>query len=180
MFMMGRRIKMARLATELPDRKEFTKLHTSRATVPQLADKYFVSESTINRWIKIYGLENKLGKYILKEELERLFNIYPDSYYIAKRLGVDHQTVNKYLIQYKLIQRVVGHKIKLVDIKELYELRINQKWTFKALGKHFNVSLRTIQNRCEENEFPPVKAENMRNKWKLGNKVTGSRREYEI
>lgn len=89
---------------EIPNKEEFTKLCEDRVQSKDLAKKYFVSATTIQRWVKFYGL-NKRGYKFKKEVLEELISTSLTKNAIAEKLGCSTNTLNTYLNKYGL-QRV--------------------------------------------------------------------------
>jgi arginine repressor len=136
---------------EMPDKKEFSKLYLSHSTVFDLAEKYFVSVTTISKWIKAFGLV-KTGNYLRKEDIQRLLKMKLTFKEMAKKLDCSIPTLSRYLKKFGLIK----NKVVQIDIKELYNLRVNSEWTIIELAQLYEVSTTTIEKRCKEHEFPKV------------------------
>jgi len=152
----------------MPSKEELTADYENGKTEDELIAKYFVSRTTLYRWSRKYNLKRNVD-YIKKEDLEKLFNEGITYREMAKRLYCDHLTVWKYLVKFGIVEDTNDNRKrkKLTDIKELYELRVNSKWTFEELAELYKVSQRTVQNRCEENSFPTVKVDTMKHTWKM-------------
>ena len=146
---------------EMPNEKEFTELYLSHANITDLAIKYFVSTGTIEKWIKKFGLI-KIGKYLKKEDLENLINKGTTYTEMQKLLDCSHATLKIYIKKFGL---EVNKNI--IDIDEMYELRVNKKWTFNELAELYKTSNQMIQNRCRENNFPKVQVERQKNNWQI-------------
>ena len=155
---------------EMPDKKEFSNLYLSRATVFDLAEKYFVSVTTISRWIKIFGLI-KTGTYLKKKDLQKLLKKKTTYTEMAKKLDCSLPTLKTYLKKYKLITCKFTRSIPL-DMEEIYKLRVNSKWTFLELAELYQVSMTPIRKRCEKYNFPKVKVEQEARTWRrIGGKL---------
>ncbi len=87
-------------------------------------------------------------------------------YYVSR--NTIYRWVEKLGISRRKIQKPILKKIrrKLVDKNELYELRVNKKWTYSELAQHFHVHRTTIRNRCKEYDFPDVSHDNSNHYWK--------------
>ena len=59
-----------------------------------------------------------------------------------------------------------------VDIDELYKLRVVERWTYRKLAKHFNVSDTTLINRCKDNGFHDFKVAKKTKEWLLKPKIS--------
>lgn len=153
---------------EMPDREEFIKFYLSGASENRLMSKYYVSMRTINTWAKKFGISRK-SKDLQKQDLEKLLKDKLTYKQIGKKLNCCNQTVRAYLIKFGLAEVKPGRnktRKKLIDKNELYNLRINECWTYENLALHFNVSRMTIFNRCKEYNFPNVLQDNKNHIWK--------------
>ena len=146
---------------EMPDKKEFSDLYLSHANITDLAIKYFVSTNTIGKWIKKFGL-SKTGKYLKKEDIEKLFKKKMTHIKMAKELDCSGPTLTSYLKKFGLKES----KPNLINIKEMYELRVNSKWTFEELAELYKTTNNMIQTRCREHNFPRVKVDQEARTWR--------------
>lgn len=140
---------------DLPDKKEFSRLYLKRVPVWSLAERYFVSEGTIFRWAKEFGISNK-GDFLDKRKLKKLFDSGLSVSKISQRLCCSKPTVRKYLKKYGITKTTAKPKIQ-IDIEEMYRLRVACKWTYKELGELYQVSFMFIKYRCVEFNFPVVR-----------------------
>lgn len=145
----------------MPNEKEFSDLYLSRTTVVELARKYFVSTNVIAGWVRVFGL-SKVGKYLKKEDIEKVLRKKTTHIKMAKELNCSGPTLTSYLIKFGLKENKPDY---LIDIKEMYELRVNSKWSFGELAELYETSNQMIQNRCKQNGFPKVKVIKQKNLW---------------
>ena len=89
---------------DMPGKDELVKLCEKRVTIKELAERYFVGTTTIDRWIRFYRI-SKAGLGFKKGTLEELINTDLTKNKIAKNLGCNIKTLNTYLDKYGL-QRV--------------------------------------------------------------------------
>jgi len=164
-----RRGKMCK-AIEMPDKEEFSELYLSHVTIPELAEKYFVSDRVVNRWAKSFGL-SKIRKYLKKEDIQKVFNRGTTYTEMARQLDCSTPTLTTYLKKYNFITEGFVKRIKL-DMNEVYELRVNSRWTFMELAELYETNDATIRDRCKKHNFPKVKVEQEARTWRrIGGKL---------
>lgn len=150
---------------EIPNKEEFSKLFKSKMSYEKLAEEYFVSPLIISNWVKHFKLSRK--KYPEKNDIEELLKNKTTQIEMAKKLGCSTTTLITYIKKYGLeVSKTV------IDVKEMYELRVNCKWTFEELAELYKTSNQMIQDRCRQNGFPKVKVAKQTNLWQREKKST--------
>ena len=148
---------------ELPNKKEFSNLYLGRVTVLELSEKYFVSTSVIGKWIKEFKLI-KIGRYLKREDIKKLLKKNITFTKMAKQLNCSQATLKIYIKKYGFN---VGKYVRTIpiNIEELYELRVNSKWTFCELAELYQVTITTVEKRCKDYNFPKVKVDQEARTW---------------
>ena len=126
---------------EIPSKQELTNIYMQKnATAEKLALKYYVSKSTFNAWLKLYGISKH--KEINKIDIEQYLKDGMTYDTIINKLDCTIQTLYSYIRKYNLKRKF--EKISL-DTVELYRLRVLELWTIAELAELYNVSTFTIQ-----------------------------------
>lgn len=86
---------------EVPNKEEFEKSYFEGLSFGELADKYFVSMSTIYTWVRKFNLD-RTKMTIIENGLKELFHAGFDSKYIAKVFKSNEKTIKKYIENYGL------------------------------------------------------------------------------
>lgn len=89
------------MTLQAPDKTEFSELYLGRTTVIELSEMYFVSTQTIAKWVRDFGI-CKVGKYILKEDIEKLLGKGLTQKEMSKELNCSKPTLITYLKKYEL------------------------------------------------------------------------------
>lgn len=152
---------------EIPSKQELTNIYMQKnATAEKLALKYYVSKSTFNSWLRLYGISKH--KEIKKCDIEKYLADELSYKVIIEKLDCTLQTLYLYMKKHGLKKKF--EKIH-IDNKELYHLRVECLWTIKELAELYKVSAFIIQ--CEIKDFPKVKVEKAKNRWRrVGKKVS--------
>lgn len=90
---------------EMPSKAEFIESSEKRVSNTELAKIYFISKTTIDRWIRFYGLNRKRTGF-KKEILERFIKTDMTKKAIAEELKCNINTLNTYLNKYGINREV--------------------------------------------------------------------------
>lgn len=140
-------ISRTSLGDKVPTHEDLNELYVNqRLTLKQVGEKLELSENTISKWLKWYGIpinhEHRKSTLISKEELKKLYiNQNLTQQQCADYLKVNPARISQLISEYNLYKRK-GQELSYDLLKEYY---INQNYTAKKCAEMMNTTYSKVR-----------------------------------